>query len=133
MNFKKIALSTIVVAALWFVLDWVIHGVLLMDIYRETSHLWRPVDEMNHLHGIIALIVASALFVMFYARMITPKNCSQGWKFGCWVGAISGFGAAMSYLWMPIPFMLAVAWFVAGWVKGIAAGYAVGCFMKDAA
>jgi hypothetical protein len=131
MNFKKIALSVIAVAALWFVFDWVIHNILLMDIYRETSQLWRPAEEMNHAYGITALLISSALFVMFYVRMIVPKNLAQGGKFGCWVGAIIGLWTAMSYVWMPIPFVLAVAWFFADWVKGIVAGYAVGYLMKD--
>ena len=132
MDFKKVALATIGVAVVWFVMDYVIHSMILMNMYQETMHLWRPMAEINHVYCVLALLIYALLFVLFYAYMIKPKDCHQGLKFGCWYGLLSGFGMAMSYLYMPIPGALACGWFFGAWAEGIAGGAVLGWLMKDA-
>lgn len=44
---KRVIMATIAVFIAWSILDFLIHGVLLQSIYAVTSHLWRPMDQMN--------------------------------------------------------------------------------------
>ena len=44
---KRIVLAVIAVFVLWQVLDFVIHGLILMKTYQATASLWRPRPEMK--------------------------------------------------------------------------------------
>ena len=132
MNTNKVAISIICVAILWFGLDFVIHSILLMPLYQQTMHLWRPMAEMSPAVGLFVVLIHSILFVLFYQSMVTSKSLSQGMKFGCWYGVLSGFMMAASYRYMPIPAALAAAWFFFTWLECFVAGGVVGYFLKDA-
>jgi hypothetical protein len=131
MNVKKTLLAVIVVAVLWWLTDFVIHGMLLMDTYKLTPNLWRPMEEMNMGLGIAKIILFALLYVLFYSNLVAPKNVSQGVKFGLWYGLLGGLAMAGCYLYMPISEGLALSWFAANLVQSLIAGAAMGWITKD--
>ena len=88
--FKKIIIASFAVFVAWFVLDYLIHGVLLMPTYEETASLWRPVEEMKPwLMWIVNLITALCL-VSIYAIYFKEKNLKTGVMFGLLTGIATG-------------------------------------------
>jgi len=131
MNWKKIAIATVALTVVWFVMDFVIHGVLLMNLYKESAHFWRPMEEMNPIIGAACTLVFAFLFTMFYVSVVRPKNLSTGLKFGIWLGLLWGVSMGGMYMFMPIPLMLAIGWFSATLVESVVGGVVVGYLTKD--
>jgi hypothetical protein len=124
---KKIILSVIVVFMVWSILDFVIHQLILGASYQATPNLWRPMAEMKMglMYGVVFLV--SIAFVCLYAFLV--KN--QGIKTGFLYGVIYGLAAGLSmgygtYSYMPIPYHMALTWFLGSVVEYIAAGLIVG-------
>src|SRR5262245_51108520 len=106
--------------------------MFLAPIYASTPHLWRPFDQMN-----VALIYTVtfgliAIFMASYRLLVRPKSLRAGLLLGLFlglaVGASVGFG---TYIHAPIPLALAWGWFIAGSMKGVAAGAILGALVTE--
>lgn len=121
---KTVLLGTLLVAIIWSLLDFVIHGYLLKDVYFETAYLWRPVEEMKS--GIMqTVIVVGALFyTLLYQRFYgTHNSLKSGVQFGFYLGMLWGVSAGLgTYSFQDIPLFLACAWLFAVLIKSVAAG-----------
>ncbi len=130
---NKTIWSVIVVFILWSILDFLIHSVMLQSTYQETSHLWRPMDEMKMPLMSFVTLIFSICFVCIYSYLIEPKSLQSGIKygviFGIATGTSMGFG---SYCYMPIPLSLAFSWFFASVVELSLAGLVIGLVIKTA-
>ena len=128
---KKIIIAVVAVFVAWSILDFLIHGVLLQSAYAATQQLWRPMNEMkmNVMH--IAVLIASFAFVWIYARYIGNKTIATGLMYGLWYGL--GAGVSMgygTYSVMPIPYTMAITWFLGSILEGAAAGLIVAGIIK---
>jgi hypothetical protein len=129
---KRCLLTVLAVTVLWSLMDMLIHGVILMSTYIETAELWRPMDEMkNGLMSVVTLLL-SASFVALFSKF-SSRKCP---KSGALFGLIYGLGAGISvgygtYCFMPIPYSLALGWFLAYAVKATAAGALAGLILKE--
>ncbi|RUM54297.1 MAG: hypothetical protein DSY87_01035 [Methylococcus sp.] len=130
--FRKLVLGTSTVFALWTALDFIFHGVVLADYMKETAHLWRPENESKMILNSAVVLIASLAFTLIYALLINPKGLRFGLLFGTFfglaMGMVSGYG---SYAFMPVPYFMALIWFLNGLVQGVCAGVAVGMLIQD--
>ncbi|MBI3992907.1 MAG: hypothetical protein HY342_06515 [Candidatus Lambdaproteobacteria bacterium] len=110
---QKTIIAIVVVFVVWGVLDYVLHGLILTSSYASSSQLWRPMEEMNMVLIYIVTLVAAACFVYIYTALITDRSqktaLSYGLVFGLGAGISMGYG---SYAVMPIPYVMALAWFL---------------------
>ena len=131
---KRVILAVLAVFVAWQLLDFVIHGLILMKTYQETASLWRPMNDMKM--GLMRLVglVAATVFTVIYAGFIHEKSVANGLKYGLIFGV--GAGASMglgTYCVMPIPWVLALGWLVGTVVETVVAGVLVGCIVKGPA
>ncbi len=129
---KRAALAVLAIFITWSVLDFVIHGVLLMPIYAATASLWRPMEEMNRPMMMVVTLVTAVCFVAIYALLMEKKSLATGLKFGALFGVASGVSMGFgSYSYMPIPWSLAAAWFLGVFVEAVVAGALAGMMVKS--
>lgn len=131
---KKLLLSILAVFVAWQILDYLIHGVILMDAYESTKELWRPMEEMSMPMMMIISILVAATFCYIYYAYISNKNLNTALKFGLIYGLGMGisFGYG-SYSVMPIPYSMALTWFLGTVVEAVVAGLLVGLIVKPEA
>jgi hypothetical protein len=131
-SYKSISITCISILVVWTLIDVLAHRLFLAPLYASTPHLWRPFDQMN-----IALIYAVtfgliAIFVGAYRLLVRPKSLRAGLLLGLFLGlalgASVGFG---TYIHAPIPLALAWGWFLAGSIKGVAAGAVLGALVTE--
>jgi hypothetical protein len=70
--------------------------------------------------------------VLIYARLVANKSLSAGLQFGILYGV--GYGISMgygSYSVMPIPYHIALTWFLGTLVEMTVAGILVGVIVKE--
>lgn len=129
---KKIILTTLAVFVAWLILDYVIHFLILKPSYEATTFLWRPMTEMKTGLLLIVSILVSLLFVVIYARLISPKNLQTAISFGVLYGLASGISMSYgSYSFLPIPYNIVLIWFLGILVKAIVAGLLVGLIIIE--
>ena len=131
MNIKRWLLASVVAMVVIAVLESVIHGKLLTDLYMQTASVWRPYEEMKNY--MCYMWAGYAVFGFFFALIYTKgyESGKPGWLQGLRFGAY--FGGAMSvmssfgwYAILPIPMILAVYWFIAVLAIFILTGIATG-------
>ncbi len=128
---KRTILSIVAVFITWSVLDFVIHGLILNDVYQATAELWRPMDEMKMGLLRVAVLVSSIVFVSIYVRFFAEKGMGPavqyGILFGLGAGISMGYG---SYAVMPIPYDMALIWFLGTVVETTLGGLLLGLMIK---
>ncbi|MGA0393905.1 MAG: hypothetical protein ACO3MW_07600 [Rhodospirillales bacterium] len=129
---KNIAIGTVTVFVLWAGLEWVIHGILLKPLYMDTKQLWRPDSDVNMGLYFTVIFLVAAAFTAIYVKLVSPKNIRTALIYG----AILGFGMGLSdsyidYVFMPIPYELALCWFLAIWFEVTLAGAALGFGIQE--
>ncbi len=131
---KRVILAVLAVFVAWQLLDFIIHGLILMRSYEETASLWRPMNEMKV--GLMRLVglVAATTFVVIYAGLIHEKSVATGLKYGLIFGVGAGVSMGLgTYSVMPIPPVVAVGWLVGTVVETAVGGLLAGWIVKSPA
>ena len=80
----------------------------------------------------LATAISAVVFVYVYARFFAEKNLGNGLRYGFFIGLAWGVGMGYgTYAVMPLPYSLALGWFLGTLVEFIAAGLLVGLIVKD--
>lgn len=135
MNTKRWFAASLAAFLVIFAVEFVQHGVLLQDLYRETAALWRPDEEIRRLVWLawLGYAVFALVFAWLYARGYEEgrSGLAQGLRYGVGIGLLLGVPNGLGgYAAMPIPPALAAAWFFAAFLEGLLAGVAVGLIYR---
>lgn len=125
-------LAFVAVYVTWQILDFVIHGVLLSSTYAGLSNLFRPEAEMKMSLIFIVGAVSTFIFVWIYTKFVSPKSMMTGLQFGLILGVSYGIGMGYgTYAVQPIPYNLALTWFLGTVVEMGIGGLLVGLIVKE--
>lgn len=133
MNITRLILAIVAVFIGIFVMDFVIHGILLQADYASTKDHWRPESEMQAYFPFLMLgqLVAAATFVLVWAMGFAGK---VGWKgaviFGLLMALFGQAGTIIGYAVQPMSGILAIKWIASAVVEGIAMGLLVSFIYK---
>ena len=122
MNTKRYFLAVLATFVAIFVVDFIIHGILLTDMYMKTAQLWRSQEEYLMPYMLISHLTFTAVFVFIFTRNYEGKGIGEGLRFGFYIGLLFATMNIGMYSYMPIPFSLIAAWIVASIAKGLIAG-----------
>ena len=129
---KRTLVATLVVFIAWLVLDFLIHGVILRAGYEATPSLWRGPAEAKMSLYVLTILVGAYCFCRIYASWIKPKSPRTGMQYGIWFGIGTGIAIGYgAYAFQPIPYYLALTWFLGHVVEAIAGGIAAGALIRD--
>lgn len=123
----KMLLAVLIGFAYIFAYEFVLHGILLKPEYEATASLWRTPEEMKALFPMMLgfqFLMSAALFCIFMCGF--EKSLKGGLTFGVKLGILCGLGMSYSYIWTPIPALLAVQWFLGNFVKVLGLGLIFG-------
>ena len=128
MNSKRYIGATLALFAFLFFYEWLVHGLILSNMYHDTPHVWRTMKEMTSMMPLYLLInlAISAWLALIFTRFFKDGGVENGLRFGLYFGVFSGLIVAMWYLWLPVSGMLAFSWLINGIVEGLGGGYVLG-------
>jgi len=131
MNTKRWLLASLAVLVVVAVLEFLIHGVLLSDVYRQTASVWRSGAEMQKLMWIfwVGMLVFAPFFALIYVKGYEKDKpgLGQGFRYGLYVGVMLSVMHSFGwYVILPIPLALAFYWLLGILVEFVAAGVAAG-------
>jgi hypothetical protein len=132
MNPKRLILAVVVVFVGFWLTSFLIHGLWLNSIYKETMNLWRSEEEMKRHMGwmLLGQFLWSLAFVVIWSKGF-PAVASLGRSFlyGLTMGMFGEAGSLIMYTVEPLPGHLVAKWVAAGLAQGALLGmllYAVG-------
>jgi len=136
MNTKRWLLASVAVLIAIAVMEFVIHGMLLSGLYRQTPSLWRPQAQMQQMAWIfwVGYLVFAPFFALIYVKGHEKgkPGLGQGVRFGLYLGAmLSVMHSFVWYVILPIPFALAFYWFMAIFAEFIVAGAVAGLVYRE--
>jgi len=119
MTFKRF-ISTVTGAFIFvFIFEYIVHAILLKDIYSTTSFLWRAEDVMIqyfHYTAMSQFLFTAAMVYMFHS-LSKEFSFIEAFRFGVFVGlAIAAINIG-TYAYMPISFKLSILWAMASIIK----------------
>ena len=128
MNICRYTVAATSIFVFVFAFDFLIHGVLLMDLYTQTANLWRTDTEYEALmhYMLLSQVAFSLLVVLMYSKFFKNKSLFEGVKFGTFIGLILASIQLSTYSYMPIPLMLTLSWMLASFLRGVGAGLIIG-------
>ncbi len=128
---QRTVLAVLAVFVLWSAMDFVIHGMVLASPYALTPQLWRPMAEMKTGLRYLTVLIAAASFVGVYAWFIADKSVKTAVRYGLVFGIGSGISMGYgSYSVMPLPYQIALGWFLGSLIEAVAAGWITGMIVK---
>lgn len=133
MNIKRWLISAVAAFVFVFLFEWLIHGILLMEMYQSTQQIWRPMNAGSIYHAaMIGSQIAFALMTSFlFTRHYENRGVREGVRFGFWIGSILAAVELGSFCYLPIPFSLTFIWMVTVLLKGIGTGTVVALIYKN--
>lgn len=120
---KKLWMSFIAVFITMEILSFVVNGLILGATYEANKALWRP--DMNSLMWIyhVLTLVGSFFFTFIFSKGYEGKGMMEGVRYGTYIGIWMSIGMAYgTYAMIPIPYSLALQWFIYGVIQYIIAG-----------
>jgi len=128
---KKIFLAGVIVFILWSVLGFMMHGLILKSAYASTASLWRPMAEMKMGLMYVTVFIAALSFSAIYGYLVAKKSLMAGLTYGLLYGIAVGVGMGYgSYSMMPIPYGMALTWFLGTVIEGVLGGLLLGAIIK---
>ncbi len=120
---KKVWLGFVAVFIVSIILDWVINGVLLGGLWKESESLFRAdMNDKMWIYWVITLI-GSFFFSFIFSRGYEGKGWMEGVRYGLYIGIWMSVGMAYgTYAMVAIPYSLALSWFLCGVVEYIILG-----------
>ena len=133
MNRTRLIISAVVVFIVFQIMEYIVNEVILKSTYVSLASVWRPEAELYSKMWIMTVtsLVWSFLFVYFYAKACKSGGLMTGIRYGVLMGLFFVF--PMSYNWyviLPIPYHLALSWFLYGMGEVIIAGIIVALLYK---
>jgi hypothetical protein len=135
MNGKRFALGCVAVYVVYQVLGFLIHQVLLGDIYKVMEIVWRPEAQMMSMMWIqfFTSAVWVVLFCYIFTRGYQNRGVMEGVRYGLLIGLFFGIPYSYeSYMIYPITLALAHAWFVSTVIVSVICGAVFAAIYKSA-
>lgn len=96
--------------------SYLIHSVILMKSYEDTSGLWRTPDAMGHrmLYMLLGQFIFVLGAVLIYQRGVEKKSwVGQGIRYGVLLALVSCVPASLiEYVTVPLPHRIAAHWII---------------------
>ncbi|MBA3237364.1 MAG: hypothetical protein H0T62_03320 [Parachlamydiaceae bacterium] len=132
MNLKRFLAATAALFVFIVLFEWLVHGYLLMNLYGETPHVWRTLDEMNTNMPLAMLfrVIFAAWLTYIFTQIYPEGGIVNGVRFGLYFGVFMALLSASWYFYLPISAKLGWQWFAYGVLEGLISGMILGFIYK---
>jgi hypothetical protein len=134
MNFARIALAAVVSWIVYLGVSFVVHTMLLRELYLQHLNSMRPEADQNAILpiGFMFALVGFFAFAYAYAKGYEGgKGVQEGLRFGVLVGIlICAFRIIWDHMVWPVSLQLTTAWMVENILEFALYGMIVGALYK---
>ena len=133
MNLKRYIAASLAVYVIYLALGFLIHGVILAPTYQSIKGVWRPdLTSKMWIEWMDGFLI-SFLFTYIFTKGYEGKGIMEGVRFGLIVGLLISIPVAYgTYMIIPIPYYLALEWFLYGTAQAMVLGVVAAAVYKPA-
>ena len=134
MNLKRYFSASLAVYLVYLGLGFLINAVILKPTYDSLKSIWRPgMESLLWIEWVNGLIV-SFLMTYIFTKGYEGKGIMEGVRFGLIIGVFLSVPVAYgTYMIFPIPYYLALQWFLYGTAQFTVLGAVAAAVYKPAA
>ena len=134
MNVKRFIAASLAVYVVSLALGYLVHGVILRPTYDTLKNVWRPDMPSKMWIEWLDGFVVSFLFTYIFTRGYQGRGIMEGLRFGLVIGLFVSIPMAYgTYMIIPIPYYLALEWFLYGTAQVILLGGVAAALYKPLA
>ena len=135
MNQKKFWIAFIVIFIVYEITNILVHVLILGPTYasEEIKLLFRPQTVLDSTMWLrlFTELVWSFFFTFIFVKGYENKGIMEGVKYGIYMGLFYSFVFAYQTYWMfPLPYSLALQWFIFGFIQCIILGVLAAAIYK---
>lgn len=119
MNIKSFVLAAVGVFLFVFIFEFLVHGVLMMGLYEQTSEVWRPQEESSMVVMFLSQLLFGAALAFFYPIVGSDTECKKARPFGFGLGLVMAMPQIATYCYLPIPFIISLLWALISFTKAL--------------
>ena len=115
MNTRLYIIASLAVFAVLVSLNWLLHGVVLSELYEMSKSVWRNEASREVFTPLLFLnyFVVSFVFVYLFTRGYRNKGWAEGVRYGLVFGlVIATSGTIEKFVLIDVPARLALGWFM---------------------
>jgi hypothetical protein len=134
-DWRRLLLAFVVVYVLLEVCNFLVHGLWLGATYASLAGVWRPAAEVQSKLWIIFVTDAfwSFFFCYIFARGYEGKGPVEGARYGAIIGLFFALSQSYnSYVLFPLPYNLALKWFLSGLAGSVFLGIVAAAIYRPA-
>ena len=133
MNVRRYLAATLAVFVVSVGLGYVVNGVLLQSTYASIHGVWRPDILSKMWINAVNDFILSFVFVYLFVKGYEGRGILEGVRFGLLMGLVFAIPAAYgTYVIIPIPYYLALEWFLYGMAQTVIIGMVAAAIYKPA-
>ena len=133
MNVKRYVAAALAVYVVSLALGFVVHGVILKPTYDSLKSVWRPDMQSKMWIEWVNGLITSLLFAYIFTKGYEGKGIMEGVRFGLIIGIFVSVPMAYgTFMIIPIPYSLALQWFLYGTATSIVMGALAAAVYKPA-
>src|SRR5687767_8347886 len=120
MNIKRLILAIGAGFLFYFITDFIIHGVWMVQDYKQTAELWRSEADMQARMPWMFLghLLFATAFVVLWAKGFADWGClSCAAMFGLFMGLFLQGNTIIGYVVSPVPPSIPIKWFFSGLIQ----------------
>lgn len=133
MNVKRYLAASVAVFVVSVALGYLVNGVLLQSTYASIHGVWRPDILSKMWINAVNDFILSFVFVYLFVKGYEGRGILEGVRFGLLMGLVFAIPAAYgTYVIIPIPYYLALEWFLYGMAQTVIIGMVAAAIYKPA-
>ncbi len=134
MNIKRFLAGGLAVFVVFQVCDFIIHGLILGNVYMSMVNVWRP-DMMSYMWILRVNSFIFSYFMMYvFVRGYEGRGLLEGVRFGIIIGLMTYIlGAFYQFALYSLPLSLVLKWAGFGLIEYILAGIAAAAIYRPLA
>jgi hypothetical protein len=134
MNVKRFFAASLAVYVVSMLLGYLVHGVILKPVYDSIQGVWRTDMASKMWIQWMNGFLTSFLFTYIFTKGYEGKGIMEGIRFGLIIGLLLSIPTAYgTYIIIPIPYTLAIEWFLYGTAQLIVMGVVAAVVYQPAA
>ena len=131
MNWSRFFIAFVVIYVVGGLLNFLMHGVLLMESYEAIQSVWRPdMDRLMWIQWVTPLFMIF-FFLYIFVRGYEGKGIMEGVRFGLIIWAFVSIPMTYGqYMLYPLPYSLVWKWLAADLVSFVVFGILAAAIYK---
>jgi len=127
-NFKKATIGILLSFIFIFIIQFLIHGIMMQNLYMETADFWRAPEDMNMPLMALFQFCYALFFGIAVYSMARREGSMEAISIGLPIGLILAVTVLSTYVFMDLPIEIPLIWAITRLIEALGMSFILGFF-----